>query len=77
MGTKLVDRIQEFTEILDRVGFNYEFDLENPSGEEGVLEIVDELVRISSRLVNVFFYSPDSICLADADGKMLAVNKAF
>ena len=42
-----------------------------------MLGAVRELAHIASKLVRVFSDSPDSICLADRDGKMIAVNQAF
>lgn len=74
---ELFQRIKKSKEIMDKAGFVYDPDLEHPEDEQALLEGLDELIRISARLVSVFFYSPDSICLADRDGKMIAVNEAF
>lgn len=78
MNREIINKIETFREKMNRMGFLYDSEINEELTEEKRLEkSVDELIRTAARLARIFEYSPESIYVADKNGRTLTVNRAF
>jgi PAS domain S-box-containing protein len=77
---EIIKKIDEYRNVIGHLGFalpEAEQLKEKPQTLEEILEAIDIIIASSKELNQIFEYSPDSIFVADGEGRTLRINKSF
>ncbi|MBR0597134.1 sigma-54 interaction domain-containing protein [Sinanaerobacter chloroacetimidivorans] len=77
---EILDKIESYRHVIGKIGFclpENQLLERKPSTPEEALKAIDTIINSSKELNQIFESSPDSIFVADGEGRTLRVNKSF